>query len=140
VQLVDTRNKKELTKAMSKNSTKPINDPMDLSGDEVDPNNVFILHTVEDGFNSGRRFVILCENQELRSQIASSIKTLVDKAQMRRAAQEHPGLTAKTQRMTKSFYNKTWVQSFVCFIILASYIATLVETQMNPDPDGEVSG
>ena len=115
-------------------------DPFDLATDDLDPDNVFvIILTAESPDDSGRRFVILCDSTKQREEVSAVMKNLVSKAMKRKEAERNPGILATMQRDLRCFYNMTAVQSAVCLVIVTSYLVTLVETQVMPEPGTEVA-
>lgn len=66
-------------------------DPFDLAAEDLDPSAVLVIHTHQDGCNSGHRFVVLCEGPAQRNDLLAKLKGLTEQARCRREARLHPG-------------------------------------------------
>jgi hypothetical protein len=76
----------------------------------------FQIETVEDGYNSGRVYHIRVENKERCDSIAAMISVSSKQA---RAAAMKASRFQKSQNLIRRFYNKSWFQLLVSFLILS---------------------
>jgi hypothetical protein len=92
---------------------------------------VLQIRTIEDGYNSGRVYLLRTESEEGCNAWIQSIRSGVTQAVMLKEA--GPGLFRKTQFRVARFYRSAGMQSFVAILIFLSFIANIFQTEFMSD-------
>jgi hypothetical protein len=92
---------------------------------------VFLIRTIEDGYNSGRVYFLRAESDEDCMVWIQSIRSGVQKAVMLKEA--GPGLLRKTQFRVARFYRSVGMQSFVAFLIFIGFLANILQSEFTSD-------
>lgn len=77
-------------------------DPFQLQENDIDPQQVLVIHTVPEGLNSGRRTVILCSSAKECADIAPRLEKYISKARSREEERLNPGALRRLQRQAIS--------------------------------------
>jgi hypothetical protein len=88
---------------------------------------------------AGRQTIVLCDNPKQRTEVVAKFQRAVTAARTILEARLHPGLVALIQRRSNTLYNTEAFQSLTSFIITASYVTTLVESQVQSGADSSLS-
>jgi hypothetical protein len=100
-----------------------------------DDGHIFQIRTIEDGYNSGRVYLLRTESEEGCNAWIQSIRSGVTQAVMLKEA--GPGLFRKTQYRVARFYRSVGLQSFVAILIFLSFLANILQTEFMSDGSDE---
>jgi hypothetical protein len=92
---------------------------------------VLQIRTIEDGYNSGKVYLLRAESEEDCAAWIQSIRSGVKQAVMLKEA--GPGLFRKTQFRVARFYRSVEVQSIVAVLIFLSFLANIFQTEFMSD-------
>jgi hypothetical protein len=101
-------------------------DPVADSGTHV-----IQIRTIEDGYNSGRVYLLRAESEDECTTWIQSIRSGVRRAIMLKEA--GPGFFRKTQFRVARFYRSVGMQSFVAVLIFLSFLANILQSEYTSD-------
>ena len=100
---------------------------------KIDPARVFVIHTIEDGYNSGKSTVLLCESKESKKEWVTTLQVAAKTAlKIFEGIHEMTWLQRK-QRVARKFYHSDKAQYCVGVVIMASYFTALLSSQLLPE-------
>jgi hypothetical protein len=102
------------------------------AGDGSPQLRTFIIHPIEDGHNSGRATVLRAETLDARDKWMTCIEQAQNRALERQNAAEDP--IRRWQRQARNFYGSSTTQVLIGLVIMASYIASILNSQFLPTP------
>ena len=97
----------------------------------------FELRTVTNGHNSGRKYRFHVEKEEEFTACLFALREGVKKATTRHAQQQQLSPWQKTQRLALAIHDTDLFQQFFGFIILASFVVSLVRAEITPAVDSK---
>ena len=105
---------------------------LSVEENEEDESLTFVIHTIEDGHNSGRVTILKAASQEDYEEWVSTIQRCVKMAIQQEMAKVDAGLLARERRLARQFYTSDPVQYCIAFVIIMTYFVALSESQLLP--------
>lgn len=93
----------------------------------------FEVQTADHGYNSGRSYYFGTQTKEARSVWVSRLQDAVMACKKRKLAEENSKL-AMAQIRCKRFYDSTFLQGVVAFLIFGNFVANVAQSEMQPTP------
>ena len=99
-------------------------DPLMFSDNDDDTSvcNIVVIHTIENGHNSGRTTILLAETENERDEWAKFLSTSKDEALDRKNRPEDLGFISNLQRTCRQIYFSNLTQYGIGFVIMCSYM------------------
>ena len=99
---------------------------------------VIQIRTVEDGYNSGKMYLLRAPSDESSTSWVLAIRAAAHQAVMLKQA--GPGLLRKLQFRVRRLYRGVVAQIFVAALIFLSFLANILQTELlASDPDGPLA-
>jgi len=112
----------------SKSPTYAFSGPMQVDpfmfgdDDEASTGQILVIHTIDDGHNSGRTTILLAESESQRDEWVVFLNTLRKDALGRKNRLDDLGFTRHAQRRCRQIYASNFVQYVIGVVIMCSYM------------------
>ena len=109
-------------------------DPFQLQEDDKDPKRVLAITTASGLHGPGRQAVVYFADENERDVTLGALRRLVSEAKEEEAQRANPGLFRRLQRQALRVYESWQLQSAAIFIIILSFLVSIMQAQMRLDP------
>jgi len=94
--------------------------------DETSTSQILVIHTIENGHNSGRTTILLAESEIQRDEWVEFLNTSKNDALDRKNRLDDLGFTLNAQRKCRQIYSSNFVQYAIGVVIMCSYMTGIL--------------
>jgi len=91
--------------------------------DDAAMHNIVLIHTIENGHNSGRTTILLAESEKQRDEWVKFLNTSKEEALHRKNRPDDLGFPGNLQRTCRQIYSSNLTQYSIGVVIMCSYMA-----------------